>query len=90
MAAIIKGQELTHNQFLSTSLSTLQSQGETWNQTLQIQSGEFAQVLLQYNQLKEDERKRSIIKAQQKGTIQQVTNIAAFFLLSDLISLASS
>lgn len=89
MAAIIKGQDLTLNQFLSTSLSTLQSQGETWNQTLQIQSGEFAQVLLQYNQLKEDERRRSIVKVQQKGTIQQVTNIAAFLFLSDLILLAS-
>ena len=80
VAAIIKGQDLTHNHLLSTSLSTLQKQGETWNQTLQIQSGEFAQTLLQYNQLKEDESKRFIAKAKQKGTIQQVTNIAAFFL----------
>ena len=78
MAAIIKGQGLTHNHFLSSSLSTLQKQGETWNQTLQIQSGEFAQALLQYHQLKEDERKRYIVKAEQRDTIQQVTNIVVF------------
>ena len=78
VAAIIEGQGLTHNHLLSTSLSTLQKQGETWNQTLQIQSGEFAQALLQYIQLKEDERRRYTVKAEQRGTIQQVTDIAAF------------
>src|SRR6267142_1388763 len=72
IAAIIKGQDMTHNYLLSTSLSILQRQGEKWNQTLQIQSKEFVQALLQSNQLKEDEKSRYNIKAKQKGTIQQV------------------
>jgi len=63
---------MTHNYLLSTSLSILQRQGEKWNQTLQIQSKEFVQALLQSNQLKEDEKSRYNIKAKQKGTIQQV------------------
>jgi hypothetical protein len=63
---------MTHNYLLSTSLSILQRQGEKWNQTLQIQSKEFIQALLQSNQLKEDEKSRSNTKAKQKGTIQQV------------------
>jgi hypothetical protein len=63
---------MTHNYLLSTSLSIHQKQAEEWNQTLQIQSKEFVQALLQSNQLKEDEKSRSNIKAEQKGTIQQV------------------
>jgi hypothetical protein len=81
VAAIIKGQDMTHNYLLSTSLSTLQRQGEIWNQTLQIQSKEFVQALLQSNQLKEDERSRSNIKAKKKGTIQQVVYYNTFPLL---------
>src|SRR6266851_8229073 len=75
IAAIIKGQDMTHNYLLSTSLSTLQRQGEMWNQALQIQSREFAQALLQSDQLKEDNRRRPIMKAKKKDTIQQVTII---------------
>ena len=75
IAAIIKGQDITHNYLLSTSLSTLQRQGEVWNQALQIQSREFAQALLQSNQLKEDNRRRPIMMAKKKDTIQQVTVI---------------
>ena len=88
MAAIIKGQDMTHNHLLSTSLSTLQRQGEIWNQTLQTQSKEFVQALLQSNQLKEDETSRSNIKAKENGTIQQVV-YSNNFPPSELMILAS-
>jgi len=72
VAAMVKNHNATYSNLLSTSLSTLQRQGEVWNQILGIQAGKFAQTLLQSDQLKEDKRSRSILKSASQSTIQQL------------------
>lgn len=84
ITAIINGQDVNYNHLFSTSLSTLQKQGELWNQTLQNQAGEFAQALLQYDQLREDEKIRSISKAEGKSIIQQAWSSQLFSFLFKL------
>jgi len=71
VAAMVKNHNAAYNHLLSTSLSTLQRQGEVWNQILEIQAGKFAQTLLQSDQLKED-KSRPILKTESQSTIQQV------------------
>jgi hypothetical protein len=72
ISTIAKGQETAYNQLLSTSLSTLQKQGEMWNQRLQLHAGELAQALLQSSDLEKDGKSRSILKAKEKSIIEKV------------------
>jgi hypothetical protein len=77
MAAIVKGQDITYNHLVLSSLFPLQRQGEAWHETLQIQAGKLAQALLQANRLKNDKRNQFSLE---KGAIQQVINIILFFI----------
>lgn len=70
LAAIVKSLDMSYNHLISTSFIPLQKQGEVWQQTLQSQADKFAQVLLQSNQLKKEQKNKSNIK--EKGVIQQV------------------
>jgi ribosomal protein L16 Arg81 hydroxylase len=72
VAAIIKNQEEHFSHLFSSSISTLQTHGEAWNQSLQMQAEELAQVLLQTHQLEKEEKLRSVKIAKQNETIQQV------------------
>lgn len=72
ISTIAKGQETAYNHLLTTSLSTLQKQGEMWNQRLQLHAGELAQALLQNSDLEKDGKSRSILKAKEKSIIEMV------------------
>ena len=76
VAAIVRNQDEHYSHLLSTSVFTLQKQGEIWNQTLQMQAGDLAQALLQSYHLEMDGKSRSSIIVKQNGTIQQVMTIA--------------
>ena len=78
MAAIVKGQDMTYNHFVLSSLFPLQRQGEAWHETLQIQAGKLAQALLQTDQLKNDKKNQASLE---KGAIQQVISFILFFFL---------
>jgi len=71
-AAIVKNHNATYNHLLSASLSTLQRQGEMWNQVLETQAGKFSQTLLHSDQLNEDRRSRQTLKAESQSTVQQL------------------
>jgi uncharacterized phage-like protein YoqJ len=79
VAAIVKSLDISHNHLVSTSFIPLQRQEEVWQQTLQNQAEKFAQVLLQSDQLKKDQKNQSIFRQKGKGAIQQVTVILLFF-----------
>jgi hypothetical protein len=72
ISTIVKGQETAYNHLLTTSLSTLQKQGEMWNQKLQLHAGELAQALLQNSDLEKDGKSRSMLKAKEKSAIEKV------------------
>ena len=72
ISSIAKGQETAYNHLLTTSLSTLQKQGEMWSQRLQLHAGELAQALLQNSDLEKDGKNRSNLKAEEKSIIEKV------------------
>lgn len=72
ISTIAKGQETAYNHLLTTSLSTLQKQGDMWNQRLQLHAGELAQALLQNSDLEKDGKSRSILKAKERSIIEKV------------------
>ncbi len=78
VAAIVKSLDISYNHLVSTSFIPLQKQGEMWQQTLQSQAEKFAQVLLQSDQLKKEQKNQSSLKQKGKGVIQQVTAIVPF------------
>ncbi len=72
VAAIVKNLDISYNHLVSASFIPLQRQGEVWHQALQNQAEKFAQVLLQSDQLKTDQRNQSSSKQKGKDAIQQV------------------
>jgi hypothetical protein len=88
ISTIAKGQETAYNHLLLTSLSTVQQQGEMWNQRLQLHAGELAQALIQNSDLEKDGKSRSISKAKEKSIMEKVLSLAVivFFLLSKSVS----
>jgi hypothetical protein len=72
ISTIVKGQETSYCHLLTTSLSTVQKQGEIWNQRLQLHAGELAQALLQNSDLEKDGKSRFILKAKEKSVIEKV------------------
>ncbi|KAI0307182.1 hypothetical protein B0F90DRAFT_1685989 [Multifurca ochricompacta] len=71
VAALVKGQDATFNHFLSTSF-IFQRKAEIWDQMLQKQKEEIAQALLQTKQLDKDGKTRSLLKAKERDTIQEL------------------
>lgn len=71
---------MSYNHLISTSFIPLQKQGEVWQQTLQSQADKFAQVLLQSDQLKKEQKNKSNFKG--KGAIQQVIVIMSIIIFS--------
>lgn len=78
VAAIVKSLDISYNHLASTSFIPLQRQREVWQQALQSQAEKFAQVLLQSDQLKKEQKNQSSSKQKEKGIIQQVTVIMPF------------
>lgn len=78
VAAIVKSLDISYNHLVSTSFIPLQRQREVWQQALQSQAEKFAQVLLQSDQLKKEQKNQSSSKQKEKGIIQQVTVIMPF------------
>jgi hypothetical protein len=89
VAAIVKSLDMSHNHLVSTSFIPLQRQGEVWQQTLQSQAEKFAQVLLQSEQLKKEQKNQSSFNQKGQGAIQQVTVIMPFKKKLKLIIAAS-
>jgi len=81
-AAIVKSLDISYNHLVSTSFIPLQRQGEIWQQTLQNQAEKFAQVLLQSDQLKKEQKNQFSFKQKGKGVVQQVTITMSFIFLS--------
>ena len=75
ISTIAKGQETVYNHLLTTSLSTVQKQGEIWNQRLQLHAGELAQALLQSSDLEIDGKSKFTLKAKEKSTIEKVIHL---------------
>jgi hypothetical protein len=73
VAAIVKSLDTSYNYLVSASFIPLQRQEELWQQTLQSQAENFAQVLLQSDQLQKEQKNQSSLKQKGKGAIQQVT-----------------
>lgn len=71
-STIARGQETAYCHLLTTSLSTVQKQGEIWNQRLQLYAGELAQALLQSSDLEKDGKSQLILKAKERSTIEKV------------------
>jgi len=82
MAAIVKSLDISYNHLVLTSFIPLQRQGEMQQQTLQSQAEKFAQVLLQSDQLKKEQKNQSSFKQKGKGAIQQVTVIMSFIFFN--------
>lgn len=77
ISTIVKGQETAYSHLLSTSFSTVQQQGEIWNQKLQVHAGELAQTLLQSSNLEKEGKNRSVLKTNNKSIIEKLqTRIA--------------
>lgn len=79
VAAIVKSLDISYNHLVSTFFIPLQRQGEMQQQTLQSQAEMFAQVLLQSDRLKKEQKNPFSFKQKGKGAIQQVTVIMLFF-----------
>jgi hypothetical protein len=75
VAAIVKSLDMSYNHLALTSFIPLQKQGEIGQQILQSQAEKCAQVLLQSDQLKKEQKIQSSFKQKGKDTIQQVTVI---------------
>ena len=91
ISTIVKGQETSYCHLLTTSLSTVQKQGEMWNQRLQLHAGELAQALLQNSDLEKDGKSRLILKAKEKCVIEKVNfNNNCLVLLSKYLFSASN
>jgi hypothetical protein len=82
VAAIVKSLDISYNHLVSTSFIPLQKQGEMQQQTLQSQAEKFAQVLLQSDQLKKEQRNQSSFKQKGKDAIHQVTVIMPFIFFN--------
>jgi len=72
VAAIVKSLDTSYNHLVSASFIPLQRQEELWQQTLQSQAENFAQVLLQSDQLQKEQKNQSSLKQKGKGAIQQL------------------
>ena len=93
ISTIAKSQETVYNHLLLISLSTVQQQGEMWNQRLQLHAGELAQALIQNSELEKDGKSRLISKAKEKGIIEKVlssTVIVFAFFLNQFLSFKSA
>lgn len=87
VAAIVKSLDMSYNHLALTSFIPLQKQGEIGQQILQSQAEKCAQVLLQSDQLKKEQKIQSSFKQKGKDTIQQVTVIIpVFFQLKLMIA----
>ena len=73
VAAIVKSLDMSYNHLVLASFIPLQRQEEVWQQTFQSQAEKFAQVLLQSDQLKKEQKNQSCLKQKGQGVIQQVT-----------------
>lgn len=82
VAAIVKSLDISYNHLVSTSVLPLQRQEELWQQTFQSQAEKLAQVLLQSDQLKKEQKNQSSSKQQGKVAIQQVTVIITIIFLN--------
>jgi hypothetical protein len=90
VAAIVKSLDISQNHLISTSFIPLQRQGEVLQQTLQSLDQKFAQVLLQSDQLKK-EQKCSSFNQKEKDVFQQVIVVMPFIYFQlKLIITASS
>jgi len=79
VAAIVKSLDISYNHLVSTSILPLQRQEEIWQQTFQSQAEKLAQVLLQSDQLKKEQKNQSSSKQKGKVAIQQVIVIITIF-----------
>ena len=79
MAAIVKSLDISYNHLVSASFIPLQRQEEMWQQKLQSQAEKFAQVLLQSDQLKKEQKDQSSLK---QKAIHQVIVIMPFIFFN--------
>lgn len=90
VAAIVQSLDISYNHLISTSFIPLQRQGEVCQQTLQSQAEKFAQVLLQSDQLKKEQRNQSSFKQKGRGAVQQVTITMLFIFIQIILTTAAS